>query len=216
MKVFLIGAGGGVGRRLAPLLTARRDQVTGMHRAPTQADTVRSAGATPVSGDLIADSVDALAEKIRGHDAVVFSAGAHGTGMDKTSAIDGEGLVKTAAAASRAGVSRLLLVSVFPEAGRDRETSEGFEHYMKVKKTADAHLAGTGLDWLIVRPGTLLDEPGTDRVTAGLAIEYGAIPRDDVAAFLAAALREPALNRVIVELTAGETPVADAVTHLVT
>ncbi|SDI09705.1 Putative NADH-flavin reductase [Actinokineospora alba] len=216
MKVFLIGAGGGVGRRLAALLTARGDHVTGMHRAPTQADTVRSVDATPVLGDLIADSVDGLAEKIRGHDAVVSSAGAHGTGMDKTSAIDGEGLVKTAAAAARAGVSRLLLVSVFPEAGRDRETSEGFEHYMKVKKTADVHLAGTELDWLIVRPGTLRDEPGTGRVTAGLAIEYGAIPRDDVAAFLAAALREPALNRVVVELTAGETPVADAVAQLVT
>lgn len=216
MKVFQIGAAGGVGRRLAGLLTARGDQVTGMHRAPTQAETLLAAGATPVLGDLVADSVDVLADKLSGHDAVVFSAGAHGTGMDKTTAIDGVGLEKTAAAAARAGVSRLVLVSVFPEAGRDRETTAGFEHYMKVKKTADAHLVRTDLDWLIVRPGTLLDTPGTGRVTAGLAIEYGGVPRDDVAAFLDAALREPALNRVIVELTSGETPVADAVGRLVT
>lgn len=216
MKVFQIGAAGGVGRRLARLLTARGEQVTGMHRDPAQAETVRAAGAAPLAGDLVEDSVDELARKIGGHDAVVFSAGAHGTGPDKTTAIDGKGLEKAADAAARAGVSRFVLVSVFPEAGRDHETTEGFEHYMKVKKTADVYLTHTGLDWLIVRPGTLLDEPGTGHVTAGLAIEYGDVPRDDVAAFIDAALHEPALNRVIVELTTGPTPVVDAVARLVT
>jgi len=216
MKVFQIGAAGGVGRRLARLLITRGDEVTGMHRDPAQAETVRAAGATPLVGDLINDSVDELARKIGGHDAVVFSAGAHGTGPDKTTAIDGKGLEKAADAAAQVGVSRFVLVSVFPEAGRGRQTTEGFEHYMKVKKTADAYLARTGLDWLIVRPGTLLDERGTGRVTAGLAIEYGDVPRDDVAAFIDTALHEPALNRVIIELTTGQTLVADAVARLVT
>ncbi|NKY50703.1 NAD(P)H-binding protein [Nocardia vermiculata] len=215
MKVFQIGAAGGVGRRLTPLLTDRGDQVTGMHRNPDQADTVRAAGAQPVHGDLIEDTIDELAAKIAGHDAVVFSAGAHGTGPDKTTAIDGAGLEKAAAAAARAGVSRFLLVSVFPDAGRDRETSAGFEHYMRVKKSADVYLTHTALDWVIVRPGTLRDDPGTGTVAAGLAIEYGPVSRDDVAAFVAASLHEPALRRVIVELTEGPTPVAEAVTALV-
>ncbi|SDI26034.1 Nucleoside-diphosphate-sugar epimerase [Sinosporangium album] len=214
MKVFQIGAAGGVGRRLARLLATLGDQVTGMHRDPAQAEIVRASGAAPLAGDLIHDSVEELAAKIGGHDAVVFSAGAHGTGVDKTSAIDGAGLEKAAAAADRAGVSRFVLVSAFPDAGRGRQTTEGFEHYIRVKKAADAHLARTDLDWLIVRPGTLLDDPGTGRVTAGLALEYGSVHRDDVAAFLAAALHEPRLNRVIVELTSGATPVADAVAHL--
>ena len=107
-----------------------------------------------------------------------------------------------------------MLVSVFPEAFRERDTTDGFEHYMKIKKAADVHLTGTDLDWLIVRPGTLLDDPGTGRVDAGLALEYGAVPRDDVAAFIEAALHESALRRVIVELTSGETPIADAVAQL--
>ncbi|MFI6865963.1 SDR family oxidoreductase [Nocardia sp. NPDC050406] len=214
MKVFQIGAAGGVGRRLARLLTDRGDEVTGMYRNPDQADTVRESGATPLSGDLIADSVDELAAKLSGHDVVVFSAGAHGTGMDKTTAIDGKGLEKAAEAAARAGVRRFVLVSVFPEAGRDRDTSEGFEHYMRVKKTADVYLTRTDLDWQIIRPGTLLNDPGTGRVTAGLAIEYGSVTRDDVAAFLAAALREPALDRGIIELTGGDTPIPKAVAHL--
>lgn len=214
MKVFQIGAAGGIGRRLARLLTDHGDEVTGMYRNPAQADTVRASGATPLSGDLIGDSVEELAAKLSGHDVVVFSAGAHGTGMDKTTAIDGQGLEKAAAAAIRAGVARFVLVSVFPEAGRDRETSPGFEHYMRVKKTADVFLTRTNLDWLIIRPGTLRDEPGTGHVTAGLAIEYGDVTRDDVAAFLAAALHEPALGHALVELTGGETPIAEAVAHL--
>jgi nucleoside-diphosphate-sugar epimerase len=214
MKVFQIGAAGGVGRRLAQLLTQRGDFVTGMHRGPAQGETVRAAGGTPVIGDLIADSVDDLAGKMRGHDAVVFSAGAHGTGQDKTTLIDGRGLQKAADAAALAGVARFVLVSVFPDALRDGTRSEGFEHYIKVKKTADVYLTRTGLDWLIVRPGTLLDTPGTGHITAGPAVEYGDVHRDDVAAFLDAALHAPALSRVIVELTSGDTPVADAVTRL--
>ncbi|MFJ8713487.1 NAD(P)H-binding protein [Streptomyces violaceus] len=214
MNVFQIGAAGGVGRRLTRLLAARGDSVTGMHRGPDQGETVRASGGTPVTGDLVSDSVDDLAQKMRGHDAVVFSAGAHGTGMDKTTLIDGRGLEKAAEAAARAGVSRFVLVSVFPDALRDGERGEGFEHYVKVKKTADVHLTRTGLEWLIVRPGTLLDTPGTDLVTAGPAVEYGDVHRDDVAAFIDAALHEPALNRVIVELTSGDTPVADAVARL--
>ncbi|MFI6956607.1 NAD(P)-binding oxidoreductase [Nocardia sp. NPDC050408] len=214
MKVFQIGAAGGVGRRLTQFLTAREDAVTGMHRAPAQGETVREGGGLAVIGDLIGDSVDELAQKMRGHDAVVFSAGAHGTGKDKTTLIDGKGLQKAAEAAALAGVPRFVLVSVFPDALRGGEAGDGFEHYIKVKKTAEVYLTRTELDWLIVRPGTLLDTPGTDRVTAGPAVEYGDVHRDDVAAFIDAALHEPRLNRVIVELTSGDTPIAEAVARL--
>ncbi|GAA3684509.1 SDR family oxidoreductase [Arthrobacter ginkgonis] len=214
MKVFQIGAAGGVGSRLARLLAEHGDTSTGMHRRPDQAERIREAGADPVQGDLILDTVDDLAEKLRGHDAVVFSAGAHGTGRDQTTLIDGKGLEKAAAAAAAAGVTRFVLVSVFPDAGRGGSLGEGFEHYMRVKKSADVHLAGTGLDWVIVRPGTLSDEPGDGRVAAGLAVEYGTVRRDNVAAFIHAALHTPALNRTIVELTDGPTPAAEAAAAL--
>src|SRR5689334_1210858 len=70
MKVFLIGAAGGIGRRLSIRLTDRGDEVTGLHRAPAQADTVRATGAAPLTGDLVDDTVDELEAKISGHDAV--------------------------------------------------------------------------------------------------------------------------------------------------
>lgn len=213
-SVFQVGAAGGVGRRLAALLTAGGHRVTGMHRAGGQDAVIRDAGATPVTGDLVADSVEVLAERLAGHDAVVFSAGAHGTGADQTTAIDGRGLEKVADAAVLAGVRRFVLVSVFMDAGRGGERSEGFEHYMAVKREADDHLAATDLDWLVVRPGTLVDDPGTGRVCAGAAVPYGDVPRDDVAAFVAAALFAPEVNRVTVELTGGDVPVQDAVAAL--
>lgn len=210
MLVFQIGAAGGVGRRLSALLSARGDEATGMHRNPEQADTIHSAGATPVIGDLVKDSVQDLAAKMAGHDAVVFSAGAHGTGRDQTTLIDGKGLEKAADAAVQAGVSRFILVSAFPESERGKGLGEGFEHYMRVKKTADVYLTHTDLDWIIIRPGLLRDEPGSGLVTAGVAVEYGDVARDNVAAFIDAALHEPALSRVIVELTDGSTPVRNA------
>jgi nucleoside-diphosphate-sugar epimerase len=216
MRIFVIGAAGGIGRRLTAFMTAAGDEVSGMHRRSEQAATIRSAGGTPVSGDLIEDSVDVLAGRIRGHAAVVFSAGAHGTGMDQTTLIDGEGVKKAAAAALAAGVRRLVLVSAIPESGRGvAQPVERFEHYMGVKKAADAFLVAQPLDWVIVRPGALTDEPGSGLVHAGPALVADSVSRDNVAAFLAAVLHEPRLSHAIVEVTDGDIPVAQAVQDIV-
>lgn len=150
-----------------------------------------------------------------GHDAIVFSAGAHGTGPEKTTLIDGKGLEKAAEAARLAGVKRFILVSAFPESERNKGLGEGFEHYMRVKKSSDIYLAGTDLDWVIVRPGLLMDEPGHGTVTAGLAVEYGEVRRDDVAAFIDSVLHERGLSRMIVELISGATPIDEAIAQLV-
>lgn len=214
MKITVIGGAGGVGRRLTTLLAEAGDAVTGVHRNAAQSEAVEQAGGTSALFDLIEGSTEDLAAVLQGQDAVVFSAGAHGTGREQTTLIDGRGLEKTADAAQRAGVRRFVLVSVFPDAGRDVETNDGFEHYMRVKKAADVHLTATDLDWVVVRPGTLTDGPGTGSVRAGWAVPYGDVPRDDVAAFIAAALHEPRLHHVVVELTGGDTPVERAVADL--
>lgn len=50
MKVFQIGAAGGVGRRLAALLVAQGDEVTGMHRRAEQAEVICTAGPLRCAG----------------------------------------------------------------------------------------------------------------------------------------------------------------------
>ncbi|WP_091077875.1 NAD(P)-binding oxidoreductase [Microlunatus sagamiharensis] len=215
MRVCVIGGAGGVGRRLTSLLSGSGDEVTVVHRRAEQAAVVEEAGGRSALFDLVEGPVEELAGLLGGQDAVVFTAGAHGTGREQTTLIDGRGLEHAVDAAARAGVRRFVVVSVFPEAGRDVETNAGFEHYMRVKKAADVHLTESDLDWLVVRPGTLTDAPGTGKVRSGWAVPYGAVPRDDVAAFLAAALHEPRLHHVVVELTEGGTPVEEAVHALV-
>ncbi len=215
MNVFIIGAAGKVGSRLVPLLAQAGHRPIALHRRPEQAERLQADGATPVLGDLTALDADELAERMAGADAVVFTAGAGGAGYELTNAVDGEGLIKAVAAAQLAGIARFVLVSAFPEAGRDAQPQAGFENYMRVKKMTDAHLSQGDRDWVILRPGTLRDDAGTGEVKIGLALPYGSVSRDDVAATLLGILERPQLSRVILELTQGEVPVARALDAMI-
>lgn len=160
-------------------------------------------------------TADDLANATKGCDVIVFSAGAAGSGLERTSAIDGEGVVKTIPAAQANGISRIYFVSAFMDAIRDRPRKDGFEHYIKVKRKADNALVASGLDWVILRPGTLVSEDGDGLVNANLAIPYGKVARGNVAATLAALIDTPAIRHEIIELTDGDVPARDAVMSLV-
>lgn len=214
-KVFIVGAAGKVGRRLCRQLSERGHEVAALHRQPEQADELKALEARPVAGSLLELDAPGLAELMFGSDAIVFTAGAGGKGgMAMTNAIDGCGLELMVAAARQAGIKRFILVSVFPDALRGGSVSEGFENYIAVKRHADVHLVETDLDWVIVRPGTLLDEPGSGHVRADVAIPYGDVPRDDVAATIVELIEQPMVNRIIIELTQGDMLVAEAVQRL--
>ncbi|AUH41668.1 NAD(P)H-binding protein [Streptomyces sp. CMB-StM0423] len=212
MKVFIVGIAGGVGSRLARLLTAAGDRVDGLYRRPEQGERLAAEGVHATHGDLTRLDAPALAELLHGTDVLVFAAGAGGEGgTAATTAIDGTGLTTAIEAARRAGINRLLLVSVFPEAWRDRERSDTFEHYIDVKKRADAELADTDLDWTILRPAALTDDAGTGRINLSPALVHTDITRDDVAATLAELVHTPQIHHRILELTQGPEPIADAV-----
>jgi uncharacterized protein YbjT (DUF2867 family) len=202
-NVLIIGATGGVGSKLGPLLVRAGHQVTGIHRNPGQADALRESGIEPVLGDLMEMTADDFSHVAKGHDVIVFSAGAAGSGLDRTSAIDGDGVSKTIAA-----------VSACMDAGRDLPTSEGFEHYMKTKKQADNALVASGLDWVILRPGELVSEDGNGLVHANLAVPAGRVARGNVAAMLAALIDQPVIRREIIEITDGDVPIHRAVKAL--
>ncbi|MBY5766959.1 NAD(P)H-binding protein [Rhizobium leguminosarum] len=213
-NVFVIGAAGKVGIRLVRSLAARGHRVGGLHRKREQQSTLAAAGAIPLFGSIQIIDARSLANIMSGYDVVVFTAGAGGAGIEQTNAIDGRGLETAVDAAKLAAVRRFILVSAFPEAWREKENSEGFENYIAVKKLADAYLADTELDWVILRPGTLSDEPGTGMIKANAALPYGTVTRDDVAETIVALIEEPAVRRSVVELTNGDDAVADAVAKL--
>ena len=46
---------------------------------------------------------------------------------------------------------------------------------MKIKRKADNALSASGLEWVILRPGTLISEDGDGLINAGQAIPYGTV-----------------------------------------
>ena len=211
MKVFIVGITGGIGLRLARILKARGDEVHGLYRNSNQTKELNSIGVTATLGDLLSIEPEHLTDSMRGSNAIVFSAGAGGGSNTMTKAIDGEGVSKSIAAARLVGISRFFLVSVFPEAWRERHMDEGFEHYITVKKHADIELSQSDLDWVILRPSALKNEPGTGTINLGVAQIHTEVRRDDVAATLAELIHTPAVSRKILELTEGSTPISKAV-----
>ncbi len=214
-RVFIVGGAGKIAKHLIRQLADAGYDALALHRKPEQTRELETLGATAVMGDLTQLTTDELAQEMKGSDAVVFAAGAGGAGMEVTNAIDGRGLELAVDAAQKAGVPRFLLVSVFPDALRDGDRKEGFENYMRVKRRSDAYLVASDLDWIIVRPGTLSDAPGTGEVNLDVAILYGDVPREDVATCLTRIIGEPTIRNVILELTAGSEQIDHALSRLV-
>ena len=69
MKVFLAGGTGVLGRRVLPRLVAGDHEVTAVSRSRQKAESVRAAGATPVTVDLFDPA--ATRDAVAGHDVVV-------------------------------------------------------------------------------------------------------------------------------------------------
>jgi nucleoside-diphosphate-sugar epimerase len=110
-RVLIIGGHGKVALRLAPLLVERGDEVTSLIRNPDHAYDVGQTGAMPVVADVESLDQAALAEVLRGHDAIVWSAGAGGGDPQRTRAVDLDAATRSMSAAADARVSRNVMVS---------------------------------------------------------------------------------------------------------
>ena len=215
MLVAIAGGHGNIALRLTSLLHARGDQVRSLIRKPEHEDDVRAVGGDPVICDLESASDHEVTGVVQGADAVVFAAGAGpGSGPERKWTMDYGGAVKLIAAAQAEGISRYVIISSMG-ADPDAPGDDTFSVYSRAKGKADADLASSGLDYTIVRPGHLTDDPGTGRVTLAPKVERGEIPRDDVAAVLAAVLHDPATVGLTFELVSGDVPIDEAIAALV-
>jgi uncharacterized protein YbjT (DUF2867 family) len=214
MDVVIAGGHGQVALRLERLLAARGDRAMGLIRNPDHAGDLEDAGAEPVVCDLEANDAD-VAGAVAGADAIVFAAGAGpGSGPERKQTVDLGGAVKLIEAAKANDIKRYLIVSSM---GADNPPpgDEGFPVYLQAKAAADQALASSGLDFTIVRPGGLTDDPGSGRIDAAEHLgRRGQIPRDDVAATLVAALDEPATIGKTFEILSGEQEIAAALRNL--
>ena len=213
-RVIVFGGHGRIALLLAPILVARGDEVTSVIRNPDHVADVEQTGASALVADIEGLDTEAIAELIRGHDAVVWSAGAGGGDPERTYAVDRDAAIRSMDAAVAAGVKRYIMVSwLGSTADHGVPENDSFFAYADAKWAADEHLRGADLEGTILGPGTLtLDEP-TGRIDLD-APDRGRVSRADVAAVIAAALVEPITIGRTVRFGGGTAdssePIADA------
>jgi nucleoside-diphosphate-sugar epimerase len=213
MDVAIAGGHGKIGLQLGRMLAERGDRVRGLIRKPEQADDLVEAGVEPVLCDLEGDHDAAAA--IHGADAVVFAAGAGpGSSAERKWTMDHGGAVKLIEAARAEDVRRYAMVSAMGAADPPAEGGDVFGEYLRAKAKADRELEASGLEYTIVRPGGLTDDPPTGLVTIGERLDRGQIPRADVATVLAAVLATAAAAGRTFEVVSGETSIDEAVAAL--
>lgn len=209
--VIVIGAHGKVALLAAPRLVAAGHTVTGVIRKAEQADDITAAGATPEVADVESASTDEIADLLRGHDVVVWSAGAGGGSPERTYALDRDAAKRTVDAAAQAGVGRFVMVSYFgagPDHGVDPETD--FYAYAQSKTEADAHLAASDLAWTILRPSGLTEEDRSGGVETGPGVEGGQVARSTVADVIAAVVDAPERSAgLTLEFNDGDQPISE-------
>jgi uncharacterized protein YbjT (DUF2867 family) len=216
MRVVIAGGHGKIALRLEQLLAGRGDTPIGLVRNPDHAADLAEAGASALVRDLERVSAADLAADLAGADAVVFAAGAGpNSGSARKDTVDRGASALLADAAVEAGVRRFLQISAMGLGRVDRlDPDDVFTIYLRAKDAAERELRERDLDWTILRPGALTDEPGTGLVTLGTSVSGVNVPRADVAAVLLALLDAPETAGMTVELLSGSVPVVDAVRNL--
>ena len=207
-RIAIIGGHGKVALRLARLLSESGHDVTSIIRSARQRKDVAETGAAPVVADVERLGPDALVKTLAGHDVVVWSAGAGGGSPERTYAVDRDAAIRSIDAAQAAQVKRYVMISYKGarlQHGVPPENS--FFAYAEAKAAADEHLRASSLDWTILGPSALTDEPGTGEIEIGAHLESTSVPRDDVAAVAAAVLDVPGTIGRFIEFNTGPIPI---------
>lgn len=196
MKLAVLGATGGTGLEIVRQAIGHGHSVTAFVRTPASLDGLRDR-ITVIQGNLLSSAE--LERALAGHEAVLSGFGPRVPLSKGDSSLMRDFAVALTAAMPRAGLRRVVVVSVaflfkqsilppayilgrlfFPRTVRDAGAMEHvFEH--------------SGLEWTIVRPPRLTDKPrtGNYRVQEGRLPRFGfTISRADVADFVVNAVED--------------------------
>lgn len=212
-KVAIVGANGNIGRLLISTLVERGDTAVGVVRKPEQVEEIDRLGAKGALVDIEEVDVAQLVEAIKGCDSIVFTAGAgQGSGPERKQTVDYGGSVLSAQAAEQAGIKRFVQISAI---GVDNpiieDAGESWRAYVAAKRDADDSLRRSDLDWTILRPGRLTDEPGSGKVHLAETVRRDEIPRADVAGLTIACLDDPRTIGRQWEAVGGLDPIPEAI-----
>lgn len=207
-EVFLVaGASGQTGRRVVKSLLDKGFKVRAFVRSQAKArellDYLGQADIPPETLEfVVGDPLDQtqLLGATAGVSAVLTNlGGSTNTTQEEREAIEHYYLVKLVQAAAQNGVGQIVLCS-----SMGTETPQAIPRLasiLEAKRRGEQVLEKSGLDFTIVRPGGLHNNPGGQPV--GLARHltgFGAISRDDVAEVMVQAVLQPAARNRIVEI----------------
>jgi len=189
MRLFILGATGGIGLQLVAQALERGHQVTVFVRTPQKLGGLRE-GVKVIQGDVL--NPEALGIALAGQDAVLSAIGPPGLGR---STITSEAARTTVTAMKATGKRRIVIVGVgmlFPDSGLlGRVLRNTFLRNIAKDSAAMEGIVETSeLDWTIVRPPRLTNGPRRERY--GIAVDHlprgaggaATISRADVAHFL--------------------------------
>jgi uncharacterized protein YbjT (DUF2867 family) len=212
VNVVIVGGHGKIGLRLVKLLADRGDSPRGIIRKTEQAHDLEEIGAEPIVLDI--ENVDDISDGLAGADAVVFAAGAGpGSGPARKQTVDYGGAVKLAEGCIVKGIRRYMMVSSIGS-NRPERWSDEMRPYYEAKAEADKFVIEAGLDYTIIRPGGLTDDPGTGKVQIAERVEHGSVTRDDVAAVIAECLVADNTIGKAFDLINDGTPISEAIRAL--
>lgn len=221
MKVLVIGANGQIGSILVNKFNENNsfEALAGV-RKEEQMKKYEDQGVNPVFVDLEGSIAD-MEESMQDADAVVFAAGSGGsTGPEKTVMVDLDGAIKSMEAAKNAGIKRFVIVSAYNSDNREywsynMEDSSIGNYYFASKYYADEWLKNLGLDYTILRPTLLSNDPGTGEIILTENFEpedsKPEVTREDVADTIVAVLESDNTVGKAFDLSHGSQSIGEAV-----
>lgn len=212
-RIAIVGGHGKVAQKLIPILVGRDRTVVPLARKEDQLITLASMGTVPIRLDIENSTEEDFARAFKDCDAVVFAAGGGPDGnIERKRTVDLEGALKSIAGAKAAGVKRFVQISAISvDQPVPDDVEPVWKAYVEAKRDSDAAVRDSGLEWTVIRPGGLTDEPPTGLVHIAPEVERSTVPRADVAHVVADCLDQDIAIGKQWELVSGDAPVLRAI-----
>jgi uncharacterized protein YbjT (DUF2867 family) len=203
-NILVAGANGTTGKKVVALLHQSADfNPIAMVRKHEQEAYFKSQHIQTVLADLEGDITSVFEHSI---DKVVFAAGSGGTAVIE---VDQEGAKKLIDAAKNANIKKFVMLSSI--GADDPEKAPILKEYLKAKHNADEYLKNSGLNYSIVRPGTLTNDLPLDSIELEPKLnKHGEISRADVAQTLVQSLFDHTASDATFEIIKGDTKIDKA------